>query len=268
MSPAGDRTRTQRRASALDVQRYFESDSTAVSSPLTVFGQLTPYGRAFLERYAPYLRGRRVLDAGAGLGIVAVEVMRTYGAFVVALDNSRWVTGIDRGANPVQADLLRMPLSDQAFDTVICLEVLEHTVDLDRAVAEIWRVLRPGGVLILSTPSYMNVAGAVKVVVERCGIYEPDTFAPFDGWKPKVLERCLTAPGVRKILRKQGFRVRRVEGAEIFDAMFPFANRIPGLFENRHFLGLRACVDRASSWRLLKWFSLHGIFLAERPAVP
>jgi ubiquinone/menaquinone biosynthesis C-methylase UbiE len=265
MRPAGDSARTQHRASAQDVRRYFESDSTAVSSPLTVFGQLTPYGRAFLERYASYLRGRQVLDAGAGLGIVAVEAMRTYDAFVVALDNSRWVMGIDHGAHPVQADLLHLPLADQAFDTVTCLEVLEHTVDPDRAIAEIWRVLRPGGALILSTPSYMNVAGVVKVVVERCGIYEPDTFAPFDGWKRKVLERCFTTLGVRKMLRRRGFRVRRIEGAEVFDAMFPFANRIPGLFENRHFLRLRAGVDRASSWPLLKWFSLHGVFLAERP---
>jgi 2-polyprenyl-3-methyl-5-hydroxy-6-metoxy-1,4-benzoquinol methylase len=265
MSGRNARIVMRRPATAMDVRYYFESDATVVSSPLTVFGRLTSYGRDFLERFAPHVRGRRVLDAGAGLGVVSVELAHHYGAFVVALDYSHWVTGIEREAHPVQADLMCLPLADLSFDTVICMEVLEHTLNPDQALAEIWRVLRPGGALILSTPSYMNVAGVLKVVLESCGVYERDTFAPFDSWKPKVLERRLTAFGVWRILRRHGFRVQRVEGAEIFDAMLPFANRIPGLFENEHFLRLRARVDRSSSWPLVKWFSLHGIFLAERP---
>ncbi len=252
-------------ATATDVRSYFESDATVVSSPLTVFGQLTPYGRSFLQRFAPHLLGRKVLDAGAGLGVVSEELAHHFGAFVVALDNSRWVTGIDRAAHPVQADMMSLPFDNTSFDTVICLEVLEHTLDPDRVLAEIWRVLRPGGALILSTPSYMNVAGVLKVILEKSGVYEPNTFAPFDGWKPKVLERGLTAFGVWRMLRRKGYVVQRVEGAEIFDAIFPFCNKIPGLFENDRFLRLRARVDLSTSWPVIKWFSLHGIFLAERP---
>ena len=248
-----------------DVRKYFESDATVVSSPLTVFGRLTPYGRDFLQRYAPCLRGRRVLDAGAGLGVLSLEMAQRYDAFVVAVDYSCWVTGIVRVAHPLQADLMYLPLADRSFDTVICMEVLEHTLNPDQVLTEIWRVLRPGGALILSTPSYMNMAGILKVVLETCGAYNRDTFAPFDSWKPKVLERRLTAFGVWRMLCQRGFRVVRVEGAEIFDAMLPFANRIPGLFENERFLRLRAWVDRLSSWPLVKWFSLHGVFLAERP---
>ena len=265
MSDRNVGTVLQHRATATDVRRYFESDPTVVSSPLTVFGRLTPYGHEFLERFMPNLYERRVLDAGAGLGIVSAELAHHYGAVVVALDFSHWVTGIEREAHPVQANLMSLPLADLSFDTVICMEVLEHTLNPDQVLAEFWRVLRPGGALILSTPSYMNVAGLLKIVLESCRVYQPDTFAPFDSWKPKVLERRLTAFAVWQTLRRQGFRVQRVEGAEIFDAMLPFANRIPGLFENERFLRLRARVDRSSSWPLVKWFSLHGVFLAERP---
>lgn len=253
------------RPTAKDVRRYFESDATVVSSPLTVFGRLTPDGRDFLEQNASHLRGRRVLDAGAGLGVLSSEIARSYGAFVVALDSASWVTRIDRAARPVQADLMHLPFADHSFDSVICLEVLEHTLDPDRVLSELRRVLCPGGVFLLSTPSYMNVAGVLKVVLEACGAYEPDTFAPFDGWKPKVLERRFTAFGVRRALLRQGFRILRVEGAEIFDAMLPFANRIPGLFENERFLRVRARIDRLSSWPVVKWFSLHGVFVAQRP---
>src|ERR1700674_3793433 len=77
------RTVMRRPATAMDVRSYFESDATGVSSPLTVFGRLTSYGRDFLPRFAPHVRGRRVLDAGAGLGVVSVELAHHYGAFVV-----------------------------------------------------------------------------------------------------------------------------------------------------------------------------------------
>ena len=255
----------KRRPTAKDVRSYFESDAMVVSSPLTVFGRLTAYGHDFLERHASYLNSRQVLDAGAGLGVLSQEMAHRYNAFVVAIDYAQWVAGIDRAAHPVQADLMRLPLPDRAFDTVICMEVLEHTLSPDQVLAELWRVLRPGGVLILSTPSYMNMAGVLKIVLEACGVYERDTFAPFDSWKPKVLERCLTALGVRHMLCQQGFRIIRVEGAELFDAMFPFANRIRGLFTSERFLRLRAGFDRLSSLPLAKWFSLHGVFVAARP---
>jgi ubiquinone/menaquinone biosynthesis C-methylase UbiE len=247
-----------------EVRDYFESDATVVSSPLTVFGNLTPYGREFLERFAAYFRGRRVLDAGAGLGIVSTELALQYDAFVVALDYSRWVTSINRSAHPVQADMMSLPFADGSFDSAVCMEVLEHTLNPVQGVAELWRVLRPGGSLIMSTPSYANVAGALKIILEGLGIYDQDTFAPFDGWKPKVLERRLTAFSVSRMLQRQGFRVRHVEGAELFDAMAPFANKIPGLFQNERFLRVREFVDRWSSWPLVKWLTLHGIFLADR----
>lgn len=265
MSPPGT-SRPRRVAATLEeVRRYFESDCDAVSSPLSAFGVLTPYGQEFLRRFDHCLRDRIILDAGAGRGVVAVEVAHAHSAFVIALDFSDWVREIPPEAHPIKGELSRLPLPDGAIDTVICLEVLEHTINPDQVIAELWRVLRPGGSLILSTPSYLNMAGLLKICLEACGLYEKDTFAPFDAWKPKVLERGMIATRVHHMLRKQGFAVSKVEGAEIFDAWLPFANRIPGLFENRSFLRLRETIDRASSWPLIKWLSLHGVFHAVRP---
>lgn len=247
-----------------EVRSYFEADVNAVSSPLTALGRLTPYGRQFLRRFDSCIRGRRVLDAGAGLGIVAAEMARMSSALVVALDYSWWVGRIEPEAHPVQGDLMQLPFADQTFDTVVCLEVLEHTLEPEMVVAEIRRVLRPGGELLLSTPSYFNVAGVLKFVLETCRVYAPNTFAPFDEWKPKVLERRFTAIGVKRLLHRHGFRIVRVEGAELFDAMLPFANRVPGLFGSEAFLRIRDQIDRTSSWPVLKWLSLHGVFYALR----
>lgn len=50
------------------------------------------------------------------------------------------------------ADALRLPFADASFDTVLCNQVLEHVPEPARLMAEVQRVLRPGGVLLLTTP--------------------------------------------------------------------------------------------------------------------
>jgi SAM-dependent methyltransferase len=53
----------------------------------------------------------------------------------------------------VAADLTRLPFADASFDRVIASEVLEHVVDDETAIAEVARVLRPGGLAALSVPA-------------------------------------------------------------------------------------------------------------------
>ena len=50
------------------------------------------------------------------------------------------------------ADLLDIPVPDESVDGIICHQVLEHVTDPARVVGELYRVLRPGGRLLLSTP--------------------------------------------------------------------------------------------------------------------
>jgi SAM-dependent methyltransferase len=111
-----------------------------------------------------------VLDLGCGGGRHAFETYRR-GADVVALDTDqdelRTVGAIaaamdDAGEAPpgahagaARGDATRMPFGDGVFDRVIAAEVLEHVPGDQRALCEIARVLRPGGLVAVTVPAWL-----------------------------------------------------------------------------------------------------------------
>ena len=113
--------------------------------------------------------GDRVLDLGCGAGRHAFEVYRR-GADVVALDHDEAeLTGVERmfeamraagepplgaTATSVRGDVLALPFPDASFDVVIAAEVLEHIPADELAMAEIARVLKPGGRLAVTVPRW------------------------------------------------------------------------------------------------------------------
>jgi SAM-dependent methyltransferase len=117
----------------------------------------------------PIERGARVLDLGCGFGRHAFEAYRR-GAHVVAVDRSadevREVTAMframaaageaspDQEAVAIRGDLLALPFPDASFDVVMASEVLEHIPPDEQAIAEIARVVRPGGRVAVTVPRY------------------------------------------------------------------------------------------------------------------
>jgi SAM-dependent methyltransferase len=59
------------------------------------------------------------------------------------------------GSAPVSGDATVLPFADSSFDKVIAAEVLEHILDDQRAMNELARVLRPGGVLAVTVPAWL-----------------------------------------------------------------------------------------------------------------
>ena len=97
------------------------------------------------------LNGKRVLDAGCGKGRYAAMLRRRYPrADVTALDiSAEMLRHIPSGIRTVQGGILDMPFAEDRFDAVICIEALEHIVQIAEGVKELTRVLAPGGKLII-----------------------------------------------------------------------------------------------------------------------
>ena len=175
--------------------------------------------------------GDRLLDLGCGFGRHAFEAARR-GCEVVALDagadelrdvRAMFLAMLAAGelgerthAGAVRADALHLPFADGAFDRVIAAEVLEHIPDDTRAMAELARVLRPGGTMAVTVPrcgpevvnwllsdAYHDVPGGhvriyrLPTLVGRlgsCGLVPVDRHYAHGLHTPYWWLRCLVGP--------------------------------------------------------------------------
>jgi SAM-dependent methyltransferase len=96
---------------------------------------------------------RRVLEVGCGMGNFAERVARETTAEVVATDLSPRMVDVarERGLDARVADVQALPFADGDFDCAVANAMLYHVEDLDRALAELARVLEPGGQLVAVT---------------------------------------------------------------------------------------------------------------------
>ena len=116
------------------------------------------FRRALAERLRIDPRGKAALDVGCGGGLLAEEFARL-GCRVTGIDPSAPALEIAR-AHAAASGLSityragvgeALPFPDQSFEIVYCCDVLEHVADLERVIAEIARVLAPGGVFFFDT---------------------------------------------------------------------------------------------------------------------
>jgi len=191
----------------------------------------------------------RVLEIGCGPGEFAERVVRELRTRVVAIDQSPRMVALarERGVDARLGDARDLPFDDASFDCVVANWVLYHVAELDRALAEVVRVLRRGGRLVASTIA----PGNLEELWQLLGEESPERHVSFDG-----------ASG-EETLRRFFRRVERrdARGTIVFadaDAVRAFvavtitrshlAERVPPI--DGHF--------RATS--------AHAVFVAEQPA--
>ncbi len=214
------------------LRRLYENAATPLSSGL---------GRA--ERQAVMLAtlasaaGHRItaVDVGCGDGMcteLALNMCNATPNASVSIVGLDWSTAALKQARargvPVaraSADEGGLPLASSSIDVVIMSEFIEHLVDPDNALDEAWRVLIPGGTLLLSTP---NLAAWYNRVLLAVGVQPLFTEVSLRGihGRPgtEVVGhlRLFTRRALLSLLKAMGFIDIKVKGAPYHDVPGPF----------------------------------------------
>lgn len=123
----------------------------------------------------------KVLEVGGGPGELAERLLVELGAEVAYVDSSPRMVELaeGRGVDAQVGDVQDLPFPDASFDTAVAAWMLYHVPDLDRGLAELARVLRPGGRLVAVTNSADHLR-ELRELIDYPGGFE-DTFSRENG---------------------------------------------------------------------------------------
>jgi SAM-dependent methyltransferase len=128
--------------------------------PRAIFGHPYDADRALLQP----ADGMRLLDLGCGSGAAAYDLASRYNVEIVCVTNSAVQASICRRkfekfcgrVRVIVADFDSLDLSDESFDAIYALESIGYTKDLDAWLARCWRLLKPGGRLLIRSPGSLD----------------------------------------------------------------------------------------------------------------
>lgn len=156
----------------------------------------------------PYCAGKEILEAGCGTGLILKDLAKV-AKRAVGIDLSPGMArqAKARDLNIVLGSVTDLPFANESFDVVMSFKVLAHIKDIDKALSELTRVVRPGGRLILEFYNSQSLrylakrlAGPGKISQDR---HEAEMFTR---WEPpsEIVGRF---PSSVRVLSTHGVRV-------------------------------------------------------------
>lgn len=209
-------------------------------------GATAPWHQMVLGAAEPLIDGARVLEIGCGRGGFVPSLIAAGAREVVAADFSETAVAkarshaSDRGLTGVEfrvEDIEAIDLPSGSFDLVVSCETIEHVPNPRQAVAELARVLRPGGYLVLTTPNYLGMIGLHRAWRELTG--RPYT----EGGQPichvTMLPRTLgwvRSAGLKPVYATSQGHYIPIPGraTQPIDGRIPRALRVPASWLGRH----------------------------------
>ncbi|HEY1754072.1 MAG TPA: class I SAM-dependent methyltransferase [Bryobacteraceae bacterium] len=199
------------------------------------------------------LASKTILEIGCGRGGFSCWLARQVfkPRRIVATDFSP--AAIEKGKNAAQGlnlggiewrvgDIQAIAHPDASFDTVVSCETIEHVPDPRRALAELVRVLKPGGRLFLTSPNYFGLMGLYRIY---CGL-RGRTFTE----EGQPINQFLLLPRTRHWVRSAGLRISSSTSLGFYLPR-PGRPMLPMPYLER-WAGLRY------------WFGLHSLIVAEK----
>ena len=218
--------------------------------------------RAILDYILPRLNlsGKRVLEVGCGNGFLVPYLCRQ-GAQVVGIDVALSAIAQYPLSDRIQccaavADGQQLPFLDRVVDIVICCEVLEHLADPNPLLDECFRVIRPSGYLVFSSPNYSNLFLPLKLLADL-GVPSVGRYM-----RRQIVDRTTTAFELRRLLGRRGIvllhRCVRLHPPLFEQIDYRFGNRNPLRRVNDWIFAIE---KRWGHRRPLRYLGLHSVCL-------
>jgi len=140
------------------------SDNLTKDDQLSLDATLEGAVRALTREY-PAISGRH-LDIGSGTGNLIRRIRKEYNVESSACDyTDKFMQLPDVKVHVVDLNEGSLPFADASFDLVTFTEVVEHLENYRAIIREVHRVLKPGGVLVITTPNVLNLKSRMRFLV-------------------------------------------------------------------------------------------------------
>lgn len=148
--------------------------------------------------------GKRILDVGCGVGFISRMLVGRNEVHGVDISAEYLARAASWGIETERWDIQKgLPFDSDSFDIVLVTEVLEHIFDTDALLSEVRRVLKEGGVLVLTVPNVCSLVSRIQVGLGRLPSYvEHHCRAGMAGHI-----RGYNLPAVKKQLLEHGFKI-------------------------------------------------------------
>lgn len=190
---------------------FYESFAESFDSKMNMYDTNKRLEVVFKELLTEDINNKKILDAGCGTGWFS-KFSAERGAFVTSMDlgeNLLAKVALKCPSDRIVGSILDIPFQDNTFDVVISSEVIEHVPDPFKAIQELFRVLKPGGTMILTTPN--------KIWYFAIWIANTFKLRPYEG-----LENWTGWYEMKRKLKRAGFIDSQLSGIHLF----PFISKV------------------------------------------
>lgn len=199
----------------------------------------------------------QVLEVGCGLGFFGESITRDFDYHAIdiseeAIQFAKEQLGLQ---NVAIGDAYQLEYPDNQFDAVVSFDVVEHLNTPKKFTDEAFRVLKPGGIVLISTPNPLSYGNRVKK--DKPGLI-PTMYLD------KTHVSLLTPDEWKDIFEDSGFQIQRIGTDFLWD--IPYYNTIPVLLQKLVFIPLNIFFRRFIG--MANWSSGENVMLlAKKPTI-